>query len=157
MQQVRTRDVAKRRRRRCLLVGRRFVSMLVLVCVSVVAFGAMRVDASETTCRASSSSPSSSSVDFVERASLDESTASRRFVVRMRGYDDVEKHERDVRGALTRSGRRAESFRVVRRRNAATKEYPTDFVVVEEDAKSALSSDALTRLRDVLGDGVRDV
>lgn len=157
MQQMHARNVAKRRpRRRCTFVGRRFVSMFVVVCVCVVAFGAMRVDASETTCRASSSSPSSSSIDFVERASsLDESAASRRFVVRMRGYDDIEKHERDVRGALARSGRRADSFRVVRRRNAATKEYPTDFVVVEEDAFS--NDDALTRLRDVLGDGVRDV
>ena len=153
--QMNERDVAGRRVR-CLAGGRLFVSVFVLVFVCVVAFGATRVDASEATCPSSSSS--TASIDFVERdgAALDAAAARRRFVVRMRGYDDVEKHERDVRGKLAHGGRRADSFRVVRRRNAATKEYPTDFVVVE-DATTAQSSDALTRLRDVLGDDVRDV
>ena len=153
--QMNERDVAGRRVR-CLAGGRLFVSVFVLVFVCVVAFGATRVDASEATCPSSSSS--TASIDFVERdgAALDAAAARRRFVVRMRGYDDVEKHERDVRGKLAHGGRRADSFRVVRRRNAATKEYPTDFVVVE-DATTARSSDALTRLRDVLGDDVRDV
>ena len=153
--QMNERDVAGRRVR-CLAGGRLFVSVFVLVFVCVVAFGATRVDASEATCPSSSSS--TESIDFVERdgAALDAAAARRRFVVRMRGYDDVEKHERDVRGKLAHGGRRADSFRVVRRRNAATKEYPTDFVVVE-DATTARSSDALTRLRDVLGDDVRDV